>query len=129
MISKPFAAVTVAQIAGFDPAAQIVNDFTVQGDFINDDFQAIVLRRIVAAGDHHPGMAGTEGMSRVIQQRGGNRAQIQRFQPGGANPGFHRLRQQRAGQPPIAAHDDLGFTPFGGQTGDRLTDITDDGGR
>ena len=122
-VGEAVAAATPAQVAGFDAPAQVANDRPVQGDLVDDDFQAVVLRRIVAAGHHHPGATGAEGVGGVVQQRRRDRAQIQHVQPGGVDAGFERLAQQWAGQPRIAPDDHGGFAPFAGEAAYRLADV------
>ncbi len=119
----PLAAVAMAQVAGFDAAAQVADDFAVQGDLVDDDLQTVVLRRVMAAGDHHAGMAGAERVGGVVQQRRRNRAEIQHVQSGGADTGLERIAQRGAGQPSVATDDHLGFAPFGGEAADRLADV------
>ena len=61
-----------------------------QGLAIEHDFQAVVLRPVVAAGQHHPG-AGIQIMRGKIQHRGGCHTDVHHVAPSSTQTRHQRL--------------------------------------
>ncbi len=58
-----------------DALLEGLNAVAVQGVAVHDDFQAVMLRWVVAAGEHDAGL-GFQHFGGVVEHRGGHQAQV-----------------------------------------------------
>ena len=88
----------------------VADVLAVQRGAAQHHFQAVVLGRVVAAGDGHT--RATAGQYRgEVHQRRGHHADVDHVHPGGTQPGRQRSRQRRARQPAVTAHHHLTDAP------------------
>src|SRR5690606_28115828 len=110
-----------AEVAGFDAPAQCLDLFVGQGVAGNDDLETVVVGRIVAAGEHHPGFAG-ENIGRVVEHRSRHHADV----ADGAAAVYQALdqvlNQLRTGQATVTTDRDIGFALGKAFRADRTTD-------
>ncbi|MNZ76283.1 hypothetical protein D3C78_947840 [compost metagenome] len=130
-------AFATAQVVGFQARQQGLDLFVGQGVTGNDDLETVVVRRVVAAGEHHTGLAG-EDVGGVVQGRGRHQADIADFAAGFDQAFDQLLDQHRAGQAAVTADRDVRFAlgqglrtdgaadPVGGFGGQGVTDHATD---
>ncbi|MNY01058.1 hypothetical protein D3C86_1335710 [compost metagenome] len=95
------AALAAAQVVGLEAVVQGLDLFVGQGVAGNDDLEAVVVRRVVAAGEHHAGFAG-QYVGGVVERRSRDQADITDV-AAAVGDAFDQLRDQlRAGQTAIA---------------------------
>ena len=102
------AALGQGQVVGFQAGQQGLDLLVGQGVAGNDDLETVVVRRVVAAGQHHAGLAG-QHIGRVVQRRGGYQANVADLATG-IDQAFDQLfDQHRARQAAIAPYRNLRF--------------------
>ncbi len=105
------AALAARVVLLFDAPSNGLDRVAAQGLAVHDDLQAIVFRRVVAAGDHHAS-ARVEVMCSEVQDGCRRQPDVHHIAPG-LEQALHEGRMQRhAGQAPIA-RDDHGLLPEG----------------
>ncbi|MNH11014.1 hypothetical protein D3C79_705180 [compost metagenome] len=102
------AAFGAGQVVGFQSGQQGLDLFVGQGIASDDDLEAVVVRRVVAAGQHHTGLAG-QHVGCVVQRRGGHQADVADLAAGIDQALDQLFDQHRAGQAAIAADRNLRF--------------------
>src|SRR5690606_11393302 len=102
---------TLSQVLGIDAGFQRQDLFIGQGVAGNDDLEAVVIRRVVATGEHDSG-GGRQYMGGEVKHRCGHHAQVRDLTAAIDQALDQRLRQQRAGQAPVAA-DGYARLPLG----------------
>ena len=110
----------VGEIAVRNALAQRLNMLAKQRLPGDDHFQAVVLGRIVAAGDRYTTVA-AEVMRSKVGHRRGHAANIDHVHTGGANALGQRRAQFRAGQAPVAPDGDALLGAFARQRTQRVT--------
>ena len=128
---------TAGQVVALDPFAQYLNLFVGQGIAGDDDLEAVVVRRVVTAGEHHPRFAG-ENVGRVVEHRGRHHADVADVAAAVEQALDQVLDQLRARQATVAANRNIGLTlgealgpdgaadPVGGFGGQAVADNTTD---
>ncbi len=121
------------QVVFLDALAQGLDLLVGQGLAGDDDLEAVVVRRVVAAGEHHPGLA-LQHVGRVVQDRGGHHAHVADLATAVDQALDQLLDQFGAGQAAIAADSDARFAarqafgadgaadPVGGLGGEGIAD-------
>ncbi|MCY1548125.1 hypothetical protein D9M68_842140 [compost metagenome] len=94
------------QVVAVDTRLEGLNLFVGQGVAGDDDLEAVVIRRVVAAGEHHRGFA-REDMAGVVDHRGRHHADIADVAAAVEQALNQLLHQFRTGQAAIAAHRDV----------------------
>ncbi len=100
------AAFAPGEIARFDASVQGLDVGAGQGGAADDHLQAVVVGRVVAAGEHDAG-AGAQGVGGVIQHRGRYHAEVGDVAPGLAQATDQGLDELRPGQAAVARHVDV----------------------
>ena len=88
----------------------VTDVLAVQRGAAQHHLQAVVLGRVVAAGDGHARATASQHRGEVHQRRG-HHADVDHVHPGGTQPGRQRSRQRRARQPAVTAHHHLANAP------------------
>ena len=104
------------QVAGLDALLEVLDGIEGQRGAADDHLQAVVVRRVVAAGDRDAGVA-AQFVGSEISQRGRHAADIDGVDAGGADAVHQGAGQFRAGQAAIAADGDGRLALFDGQRG------------
>ncbi|MNN25510.1 hypothetical protein D3C81_1389860 [compost metagenome] len=115
------AAFATAQVVALQAGQQRLDLFVGQGVAGDDDLEAVVVRRVVAAGEHHPGLAG-QHVGGVVQGRGRYQADIADLAAGFDQALDQLLDQHRPGQAAVTADRDVRFTLGEGLCADGATD-------
>ena len=110
-----------------DACSQGRDRITVQRVAGDHHFQAVVVGRIVASGDHDAG-AGAQFVGREIEHAGGHHANVDDVHARGLDSRGQCPRQVRAGKPAVAPDDDGRNALAGRLAADRLTDGLNDFG-
>ena len=106
-------ACAVAEVALFDAGAQRLDGVAGQGFACQHHFQAVVVGRIVAAGDHHRAV-GVELEGGEIHHRGGDAAHVDDVDAALLDAARQRCGKFHAGQAPVAADGDGVLAARGG---------------
>ena len=93
------------QIAALDALAQLLQALAVQRLAAQHHLQAVVLGRVVAAGDLHARLR-AQVVGGEVQHRRGHHANVDHGGPGGADAFIQRIAQARPGQPAVATDRD-----------------------
>ena len=96
-----------------DALVKVLDGAFGQGLPAHHDLEAVVVRRIVAAGHRHAA-TGIESVRRVIDDRRGHGAKIDHVDAGFAQSIGQRPRQLRAGKPAVTPHHDFRQAPDSG---------------
>ncbi|MCY1210231.1 hypothetical protein D9M69_290400 [compost metagenome] len=127
------AADAAGQVVALDAGVQGSDLFVGQGFAGDHDLEAVVVRRVVAAGEHHAGFAG-QHVGCVVERRGRHHADVADLATAVQQALDQRLDQLRAGQAAIAADRDVGLAagqalgadgatdPVGGLGGEGIAD-------
>ena len=99
------AALTRIQIARLDHPPEFLNLVSVNRTCTRDDLEAVVLRRIVASGDHDATVA-TEVLHRVVQKRRGDLTHIGNFATRGYEALHDRVAEAFGTEPDVSADTD-----------------------
>ncbi|MNE57183.1 hypothetical protein D3C80_1521330 [compost metagenome] len=131
------AAVAAGQIVVLQALVEGLDALVGQGVAGDDDLEAVVVRRIVAAGDHHPA-ACAEHVGGEVQHRGRHHADVGDVAAAVLQAADQRAGQFRAGQAAVAADHHPGLAageafradgaadPVGGVGGQAVADHTAD---
>ena len=98
--------VGAVQLALDDARVQRLDGLARERLAADDDLEAVVVGRVVAAGDRHAG-ARAQRVGPVVHQRRGREPDVDDVAAGGAQALDQRVGHRRAGQAAVAAHDDL----------------------
>ena len=115
-------ALAMLQVAGLDALLEVLDGIEGQRGAADDHLQAVVVRRVVAAGDRDAGVA-AQFVGSEISQRGGHAADIDGVDAGGADAVHQGAGQFRAGQAAIAADGDGRLALFDGQRAQGMADL------
>ncbi len=121
----PIAARAWNEIVRFDAPAQPLDGFAGQGCAGQDHFQAIVVRGVVRAGEHHSGL-GRQMLRGEVAHGRGDLPEIDDMHARGAQTRYQRARQFRPGEPAVATDDDLRLTHVPGLGADGAPDRGND---
>ena len=124
----PPRAPTGEQAAFGDARAQILDGGQRQGFAADHHFQAVVIRRIVAAGHRNAGLA-AQRVRGEIGDRRRHAADVDGVHAGGGDALDQRLGERRAGQATVAADGNRRLLPLAGERAERLADGAHAGGR
>ncbi len=113
------------QIAGFDACLELLDGVKRQRLAADHHLQAVVVRRVVAAGDRDAAVA-TQLVGGEVGERRRYAADVDGIDASGHDPLHQRARKFRAGQAAVAADGDGRLLAFAGQRTERLTDGTAD---
>ena len=113
------------EVVLLDPAPQILDGVTVQRVARQHDLQAVVVGRVVAAGDHDAA-AGLQVLRREIEDGARYPSDVDDVAAALAQPLDERRAQLRTGVPPVAAHDKRPRAPAVCLGADRAADPPDD---
>ena len=102
------------EIAALDDVEDFLDGFAVQRARAADAFESVVLRRVVAAGDHDRAV-GVQVLRRVIEHRSGDRADVGDVAPDGQQASDERIAQARGAEAAIAADVDVCATAVSAQ--------------
>ncbi len=91
-------AVRLAEILVVDAQLERLDGVAGQGGAVDHDLEAVVVRRVVAAGDHHPGIDPRVVPGGEIQHRRGHHAQVHHRAAAGLHAFRQGVQQGRAGQ-------------------------------
>ena len=131
------AAFAAGEVVGLQANQEGLDLLIGQGVASDDDLEAVVVRRVVAAGEHHPGLAG-QHVGGVVQGWRGHQADVADLAPGLDQALDQLLDQHRAGQATVAANrymrlalgqalcTDGAADPVGGFGGEAFADHTSD---
>ena len=98
------AALAFAEIALLNAGLEGLDGVAGQGGALNNHLEAVVVRRVVAAGDHYAGVGVVVVVGGEIQHRGGHQAQIHHFAAAGLQAVGEAVHQRRGRQSAVAAH-------------------------
>ena len=121
------ALVAVAQIVLFQPNAQLLDGVARQGLAADDHFEAVVVRRVVRAGDHDAGIR-VELIRCEVGHRRGDHAQVDHIDAGFLDATRQGGGQFRPGQAAVATDAEGGLAAGPGLAADSLADGLDDFG-
>ena len=125
------------QVVGLQAGVQGLDLLIGQGVASDDDLEAVVVRRVVAAGEHDPGFA-RQYVGGVVQRGGWYQADVADVAAAVSQALDQLLDQLRAGQAAVTAYRNVGFAlgqalgadgaadPVGGFGGQGLGDHTTD---
>ena len=91
------------------------------------DLEAVVVRRVVAAGDHHAGSGALDHVGGEVEHRGGDHADVDDVAPGRRQAPGQGLEQSRPREAPVAGDDHGGFAAGEGLAADGAADLLDAG--
>jgi hypothetical protein len=94
---------------GLDAVVQGGDRFAVDRFAGQHHLEAVVVRRVVAAGDHDARARAFEHIGGEVDHRGGDHAEVDDVDAGGLQALGQRCRQLRARQAAIAADHDAAF--------------------
>ena len=109
-VVRPITAAALRDSAVFDGLVQRLDRLAMNCFTFEHHLEAVVIRRVVAAGDHDAGLR-FQHMGAEIHHWCRHHPQIDHVDASGLQPGCERGRQFRPGQAAIAADDD-GFPAF-----------------
>ncbi|MOA04056.1 hypothetical protein D3C78_1235890 [compost metagenome] len=99
-------AFATGQVVGFQASQQGLDLFVGQGIASDHDLETVVIRRVVATGEHHAGLAGQD-IGSEIQRRGRHQTDVADLATGIGQAFDQLLDQHRAGQAAVAADGNL----------------------
>ena len=105
-IRRLLAAFAALQVARLDRAANLLNGFPMNRRGPAHHLEAVKLRRIVAAGNHHPAV-GAQMKYRVVEHRRGRHPEVGHVATAGHQAAQQHVAQARRAQPRIAAQIDV----------------------
>jgi hypothetical protein len=121
-------AAAVLQFAGVHSPADPLNRLAGEGLAADDHFQAVVIGRVVAAGDGDAAVT-AQFVSGEVDDRCRHAADVNGVDPGHADS-FHQCRRQfRSRQAPVAADGNRALAAFARQRAESMADASDDVGR
>ena len=98
-------AIRLLEVARFDQLAQLLNHLAVERGVPGAHLEAVVLRRVVAAGDHRQPVD-RQGVRRVVDARRGDDADVDDVDPGRGRATDEQVVVFRRADPGIAADHD-----------------------
>ncbi len=120
-------ALAVLQVAGLDAPLQILDRVERQRRAADHHLQAVVVGRVVAAGDRDAGVA-AEFVGGEVGDRGRHAADVDGVHAGGADAVHQRAGQFGAGQAAVAADGDRFLALLDGQRAEGVADLAHDVG-
>ena len=115
------AALAAAQVIVLDALVEHLNLLVGEGVAGDDDFEAVVVRRIVATGEHHPGLAG-QHIGGVVQCRRWHQADIADVATALGDAANEFRDQLRAGQATVTTDRHVRFALSQALRADGATD-------
>ena len=118
-------ALAVLQVAGLDALLEVLDRVERQRRAADDHLQAVVVGRVVAAGDRDAAIA-AEFVGGEVGHRGRHAADVDGVHAGGTDAVHQRAGQFGAGQAAVAADGDGVLALFDGQRAEGVADLAHD---